>query len=255
MGVSASGREKFWPARGFFGSPCDFLIPESVPIARTCFSLLTALTCSVTMLLAVYPQKPAPESGTFTHAFSPCAYCFAPNHIIRATAFRLLVEPGAGARKAERSGTCSGSSESKPQSYLRAGALSNDFREGAYPVGGTRNIWPAEFSFWHANCGNRNCPRPSRGIRPALGRICQALRNAFHGCGFQSCDGSRTWRHLGRRPALRAQSKLADQAPDRTGISAFVHRARSSRQAHARLRSIHRDPGKQFSFQHLASQQ
>src|SRR5258708_24012678 len=60
--------------------------------AGTCFSLLTALTCSVTMLLAVYPQKPAPESGTFTHAFSPCAHSFAPNRIIRATAVRLLVE-------------------------------------------------------------------------------------------------------------------------------------------------------------------
>src|SRR5216683_374742 len=174
---------------GFFSpSPCDFFDPGVRADARTCFSLLTALTCSVTMLLAVYPQKPAPESGTFTHAFSLCAYCFAPNRIIRATDFRLLVEPGAGARKAERSGTCSGSSETKPQSHLRAGALSNDFREGAYPVGRTRNIWPAEFSSWDANCGNRNCPRPSRRIRPALGRICQALRNAFHGCGFQSCD-------------------------------------------------------------------
>ena len=60
------------------------------------------------MLLAVYPQKPAPESGTFTHAFSLCAYCFAPDRIIRATDFRLLVEPGAGTRKAERSGSAQG---------------------------------------------------------------------------------------------------------------------------------------------------
>jgi hypothetical protein len=43
------------------------------------------------MLLAVYPQKLAPESGTFTHAVSLFAHCFAPDHVIRATNFRLLV--------------------------------------------------------------------------------------------------------------------------------------------------------------------
>src|SRR5258708_38323869 len=80
--------------RGFFRFPLRFFFDPGVRAdTRTCFSLLTTLTCSVTMLLAVYPQKPAPESGTFTHAFSLCAYCFAANRIIRATDFRLLVEP------------------------------------------------------------------------------------------------------------------------------------------------------------------
>src|SRR5258708_7872435 len=110
-------KREFWPARDFFGSPSrSFSDPGVRADVRTCFSLLTALTCSVTMLLAVYLQKPVPESGTFTHAFSLCAYCFAPNRIIRAADFRLLVEPGAGASKAERSGTGSGSSETKFQS-------------------------------------------------------------------------------------------------------------------------------------------
>src|SRR6202040_3330672 len=100
------GRREALASTGFFRFPLLIFLIGAVRVeASTCFSLLTALTCSVTMLLAVYPQKPRPESGTFTHAFSLCANCFAPNRIIRAVAFRLLVEPGAGARKAERSGT------------------------------------------------------------------------------------------------------------------------------------------------------
>src|SRR5260370_42225308 len=94
--------ERRFGFHGAFSVPLAIFFDPGVSAdARTCFSLQTALTCSVTMLLAVYPQKPAPESGTFAHAFSLCAYCFAPNRIIRATDFRLLVEPGAGTRKAE----------------------------------------------------------------------------------------------------------------------------------------------------------
>src|SRR5258708_30142518 len=119
--------ERSFGLQGIFSVPLPiFFDPGASADARTCFSLLTALTCSVTMLLAVYPQKPAPESGTFTHAFSLCAYCFAPNRIIRATDFRLLGEPGAGAATTERSGTCVEPSQAKPHSHLRAGGLSND---------------------------------------------------------------------------------------------------------------------------------
>jgi len=103
------------------------------------------------MLLAGYPQKPAPESGTFTHAFfSPFAYCFAPNRIIRATAFRLLVEPGRRSqKKPKRSGN-----------LLRVQVKANlkvilPRRRPYRMISGkeriqwaaTRNIWPAEFSF------------------------------------------------------------------------------------------------------------
>jgi hypothetical protein len=123
------------------------------------------------------------------------------------------------------------------------------------PEGPVRNIWAAKFSFWNIHRRDRNRSRPSRRIRAALGGICQTLCNAFHRRSCEPHSRSRTRRHLGRRPALRAQSKFDRQAPDWARLFVFIRSARPAWQHHAGVLALHRDSRQQLSLQHLASPQ